>query len=321
MSSRFYLVIGNRDNLNLPDGKIPIWEVLDGGWPYFLTSLWYARRSSGYGDASGGVIPPWADNSIYDCGAWSYKTDPEPKWTPGECLELYESLASPMDIVVAPDHMIFADHDEETANYRRQITLQYAREFLQLQNGHQFQPMAVIHGQSLLQRLAMAAELLDIGYRHLALGGIARLASSRKRAIAIVEAITRLKDQEPFWLHVLGISAPSYWDVWHQLGVDSFDGTGPFRPAFFGCYLGPDGKEYSVEKDGRKNSKKQPPATEAPPCDCLACETLAQHEISVRTFGSNEHNMGRAVHNVNMYLRRLRAWEPTEPTAVQRGLL
>jgi tRNA-guanine family transglycosylase len=216
--------------------------------------------------------------------------------------------------------MVLSSHDTDEAHRRLEITEDNAREFLALHGGRDLKPMAVVHGHSLLQRISSAANLLDMGYRHLALGGIARLASSRKRAIAIVEAISRLKEQEPFWLHVLGISAASFWDAWEALDVDSFDGTGPFRPAFFGCYIGSDGTEYSVEKDGRKNSKKQPSVKNAPPCDCLACTTLKEHGISVRTFGSNEHNMGRAVHNVNMYLRTRRAWKPGAVT-VQQGLL
>jgi hypothetical protein len=316
--SAFHLVIGNRDKLKFPDRTVAIWELLDGGWQTYLTSLKYATSTG----ADGANLPPADREAMFDCGAWSYLEEEVPTWTPAQCHGHYDVLAQPGDTVFAPDHMVLPGHDPEEAARRLAITMDNAREFLALHDGRATVPMGVIHGQTIQQRTDNALALLEMGYRHLALGGIARLASAPKRAVATVEAIARLKQQEVFHLHVLGISAPSYWDTWQALGVDSFDGTGPFRAAFFGCYIGPDGREYGVEKDGRANTKKQPPVSDAPACDCLACRTLESYGYTPRTFGSNEHNMGRAVHNVNMYLRRFRQWQAGQAGSVtyQKGL-
>jgi hypothetical protein len=41
--------------------------------------------------------------------------------------------------------------------------------------------------------------------------------------------------------------------------------------------------------------------------------------VDTRQMGSNEHNMGRAVHNINQYLRAYHALQASTPT-VQLGL-
>ena len=63
--------------------------------------------------------------------------------------------------------------------------------------------------------------------------------------------------------------------------------------------------------------ENQPWSDELPPCDCPACKAMRAEGWDTRSQGGkpndserpynggNEANMGRAVHNINMYLRAL----------------
>jgi queuine/archaeosine tRNA-ribosyltransferase len=103
-------------------------------------------------------------------------------------------------------------------------------------------------------------------------------------------------------LHVLGLSSPEYARQWNQIGVQSFDGSSHFKQAFTG------GAFYTCE--GAKLIKHQaarPGNIEdlgivAPECHCRACTVLREVGIDTRSYGSNENNMGRAAHNLNMLM-------------------
>lgn len=52
----------------------------------------------------------------------------------------------------------------------------------------------------------------------------------------------------------------------------------------------------------------------APECHCRACTLLREDGVDTRTYGSNETNMGRAAHNMNMLMRAQKA-------AIQRRIV
>ena len=287
-TAQFYSVIGNRDHLKIKGTTVikePIWKFIE-GQDHWLTSLVYAK---------GAALP--LGKKFLDCGAWSYKD--KPKWTPMECVELYNQYANAGDIVTAPDHMVLRGHNEEEEKRRIDISLRNAKEFINLCPENLFS-IAATHGNSINKRIEMTYKLLELGYRHIAIGGVAGRAGNRKFVTHIIEETCKLRDQQPFYIHVLGISAMSWVPVYQEYSIDSYDGSAMFYAAFTGATY------YSLEEGLiKKYSVKKFSKDQIPECDCPACEAMMAQGDDTRTMGSNERNMGRAAHNINTYLRAL----------------
>lgn len=312
---RYYAVIGNRDHIKYQGRKAPIWEFMDqlpDGW---LTSLAYATEDLPDGE--------YSCDMIFDCGAWSYKdsNDSSPMLgkdhvTSAWAMNRYRSIARPGDLVIAPDHMLIPGLGD--MNVRRRFNQSSARRFLCECQGSGFRPMAVVHGENAGERVETARRYVDLGYTALALGGLAGQAS---RTSVVIEAVTEVRRALPgVWLHVLGLSSPNYASAWHHLGVESFDGSSHFKQAFSaGTFFAVDGPTLLKYKAGRDHV----PAG-IPDCDCRACTMLRGEDIDTRKYGSNENNMGRAVHNLNMLMRAHRHLfesRTRKPIVIQKGLL
>ena len=298
--TKYFGVVGERDYIKIEGERVPFWEFLDfrpDGW---LTSLAYHREDI-----------PANDLQMWDCGAWSYRKKSTERirrdgvsaeWA----VEEYAQYATKGAFVVAPDHMLIpaADDLEE----RRQFNRESARGFLSLAREEEFRPVAAIHGMDLEERVAHSQELVEMGYDALALGGLAARASDTRRAIKAVRAIREVT--RGVWLHVLGLSSPPYLEAWDRIGVDSCDGASHFKKAFKAgdFYVHQDGELIQL-KAARVDRETKEPKEDIPDyqCECKACQTLREYDIDTRTYGSNENNMGRAAHNLNMLMRAHRA--------------
>lgn len=281
--SKYYGVVGNRDHIKIDGEKRPFWEFLDHQPDGYLTSLVYMRKD----------LPDMP--MIFDCGAWSYRNDEYPKITPESAYEGYCQLARRGDMLIAPDHMLIPDVDLDS---RREFNLKSAKQFLNVvKNG--FTPMATSHGMDLDERIGNMRSLHKMGYHHIAIGGIAARASQKR---LVLEMVTAMRKEFPnIWIHVLGLSSPDYTAAWHRLGINSFDGSSHFKQAFTG------GAFFTVESGKLKKWQASRPGKgelpTAPICGCAACVRLHDQGIDTRTYGSNENNMGRAAHNMNMLMQ------------------
>ena len=281
--TKYLGVIGNRDHIKIGGEKRPYWEFLDSqpcGW---LTSLVYARQDL-----------PDTDFLVVDCGAWSYRLDEVPA-IDGESVWQRYARFPEKSIVVAPDHMLIPGVD---ADARKEWNAAQAKLFLK-HHDKRFVPMAVVHGRSIDERVESALFLAKLGYEHIAIGGIAAQASRKALAMAAVAAVRSVTQGR--WLHVLGLSSPEYLRQMIEIGVDSCDGSSHFKQAFTGgAYFTQEGTRLVKHQAGRPG---EPVNIVADPCDCLACRRLSNEGIDTRSYGSNEHNMGRAAHNQNMLMR------------------
>jgi hypothetical protein len=284
--SRYYGVIGNRDYIKLHGEKRPFWEFLDEQPDGWLSSLVYKRRDL-----------PVGKPMIWDCGAWSYRLKDEPDYTPQQCADLYREYAPAGSTCIAPDHMLIPGCD---AQKRREINLRNAAEFLRVCDPAHT-PMATIHGETLKERVAVALALDASGYSHLAIGGLAAQAARKTMATEIVQTLrTVVPDVH---LHVLGLSSPEYAKRWNQIGVDTFDGSSHFKQAFTaGAFYTQDGMKLTKHQAARPGNADCLGIV-APECRCRACALLREDGVDTRTYGSNETNMGRAAHNLNMLMR------------------
>lgn len=303
MSRTLYFgVVSNRDSIRLAGERLPFWEFLDEHPDGWLSSLAYGRDDV-----------PTDRPQLWDCGAWTYRDEPAPVLngqpvTAAYALWRYALVAAPGAFAVAPDHMLIPAtkagpltvHDLDE---RRRFNREAARAFLAPAREAGLRPMAVVHGQTLHERVEHAAFLLDLGYDALAVGGVAARANSYRSA---TEAVHAVRDEAPagaVHLHVLGLSAPTYYAAWCALAVDSCDGASHFKQAFTG------GKFFSLGRRGLREHRaarvrdgvRIDPLPDAW-CECRACARLREDGVDTRTYGSNEHNMGRAAHNLNMLI-------------------
>lgn len=277
----YYGVIGNRDYIKIGGEKRPFWEFLDVQPDGFLTSLVYMRKD----------LPK--THIIFDCGAWSYRLEETPKITPELAIDGYSKLARIGDFCIAPDHMLIDGVDLEA---RRKLNERWAQEFIKLLPAS-FSPMATIHGMTLEERITHGKRLIDMGYKRIAIGGVAARASQKKHVIHMISEIR--KALPDVWLHVLGLSSPDYAAAWSILQINSYDGSSHFKQAFTA------GAFYTLSNGTLKKWQAARPGEEttAPECNCKACAALREDGIDTRTYGSNENNMGRAAHNMNALMK------------------
>lgn len=285
--SIYYGVIGNRDHIKKNKGtpaeeKRPFWEYLDEHPEGWLTSIAYKRDDL-----------PETLNLIYDCGAWSYKHKDAPPLDADGASTFYNDHAPVGTKCVAPDHMLIPGTDVDS---RRDWNYEQASKFIDILPHHLI-PMAVIHGDTIDERIDHAAELMSLGYEFLSVGGVAARASQKTRVFSIVSALR--EETRGKYLHVLGLSSPEYAAKWQYTGIDSFDGSSHFKQAFTaGAFFAQQSASLSKYQAARPGE----PVT-APECSCTACSKLREENIDTRTYGSNENNMGRAAHNMNMLMK------------------
>jgi hypothetical protein len=288
--TRYFAVVGNRDDIKLRGERLPFWRFLNVQPDGYLTSLAYARTE----------LPDAP--LILDCGAWSYRTADVPRLgrqdvTPAWALSRYLAIGAgaPAVVGVAPDHMLIPGLGD--LDTRRELNRANAAAFIALARDSGITPMACAHGITTAERVAYGLELAALGYRHIALGGLAGQASRKAWA---VETVAACRAALPgVWLHVLGLSSPSYMAAWQAIGVDSCDGSSHFKQAFtagvFFVEAGGELVKYQAARPGE--------AVTAPLCGCRACTLLRADGVDTRAYGSNQHNMGRAAHNLNMLMR------------------
>jgi hypothetical protein len=282
----YFGVVGNRDYIKRHGERRPFWEYLDQQPDGWLTSLVYRRKDL-----------PEGKPMIYDCGAWSYKDSEIPPVTSEQVAVAYAEHAPEGSMVIAPDHMLIEGSDVE---YRRKWNAEQALRFLD-DCPPNMKPMACVHGMDLLERVKHAQWLASMGYTHIAIGGLAARASQKKLVTSWVEAIRGAVPNA--WLHVLGLSSPDYMRTWRAFGVQSADGSSHFKQAFTGgAFFTQEGAKLTKHQAARPGNVDDLGIV-APACNCKACATLAEEGVDTRSYGSNEHNMGRAAHNLNMLMR------------------
>ena len=200
-----------------------------------------------------------------DCGAFSYASKDKPPFTPEEAASLYHRFG--FDVGASVDHIPLAEivikNDKGelvrqvlTKSKRRcrmQLTAQNAEAFLATCKRHRYKfvPVGVIQGLNTESYVHYVHEYLDMGYQHIALGGLVPKPDSEILAIcsAVRQAIqnrTRI-EKENVWLHLFGILRPMIQPSFRLLGVSSFDSASYLRKAWLRSdqnYLAADGSRW-----------------------------------------------------------------------------
>ncbi|MDZ8084169.1 MAG: hypothetical protein RMY16_01025 [Nostoc sp. DedQUE12b] len=326
MKLGFYPVLGKSDFVRSKGKKIPIWQLLEYqpvGWLYSL-----AIKAE--------IVPD--SPIIHDCGAFNYRDQDIPtlngKYVDAHwSIHRYRERSKVGDIIVCPDHLLVGENIRE----RQEYNLKQAETFIQLAKSYLPNriPLAVIHGQSLSERLEVAKYLLGLGYRHLGIGGLVSQAREYSINLHIIKTITQVvrslinservlpkADAMPAadvaiaplhepnaHLHVFGLCSPQYAKAFIQMGL-SFDGSTFIREGLGG------GMFVSHEE----KLIRIPPTHCVPKCNCHVCRVLNRHRIDPRlTNKGRTHTMGRIAHNLNLVIGTYRKFTPKEKVYLVAG--
>jgi len=182
-----------------------------------------------------------------DCGAWSYYPMEVPPYTTDEILDYYESLG--FDIGVSIDHLIGPTTRDELERRRRyKITVDNAERFIKghTDGNYKFTPSGVAQGWDPVSYRDAVRDLIDMGYKHISLGGLAK--ANDRDILEIMRSVSQVLSEE-IKLHLFGVGRLELLGAVHKLGVTSFDCARPLRQAWGGVtsnYYGPEGGTYSA---------------------------------------------------------------------------
>lgn len=207
-----------------------------------------------------------------DCGAFSYVNEEQPTVPVEQAAALYELYG--FDFGASVDHIPVRKISrqgemkqlaEEERQERVTITRTNAREFIQATKKRKatFNPVGTIQGLNPKQYAESVREYFDLGYRHLAIGGLVPLRDVEIERIvrAVIKSANELKERP--WIHLFGVFRPKLQDLFRELKIDSFDSATYFRKAWLRSdqnYLGANGKWYAairvpMTSDGRTRKR------------------------------------------------------------------
>lgn len=175
-----------------------------------------------------------------DCGAFSYVKCQTPPYGPEDTVEFY--AAGEFTHGCSIDHIIFEfdtnvsgmEGGTNESRERYKATLQLATEFYRESKilSENFTPIGVIQGWSPDSMADAAKNLVKMGYRYLALGGLVPLKTPQ-----IHQAVSTVQDAISQWanvrLHLLGFAkADNLHEFTKYDRIASFDSSSPLIRAF-----------------------------------------------------------------------------------------
>lgn len=210
-----------------------------------------------------------------DCGAFSYVNEDKPAISVEQAIALYDLHG--FDFGASVDHIpvpvIEQDRkkiqlSEAQRQARVRITKENAELFFELARKRQagFTPVGTIQALTPSGYAQNARYYHELGYRHIALGGLVPLSDTLVEEIVtkVMAEVGTLKPRP--WVHLFGVFRPKLQAKFRELKVDSFDSASYFRKAWLRSdqnYLAPNGKWYAalrvpMTSDGRtrKNLEK-----------------------------------------------------------------
>ena len=191
-----------------------------------------------------------------DCGAFTYKDQDEPPYSPEQVADFYERCE--FDFGVSVDHVVlqFQDQQEipdisavpEQWKERQELTLELADEFLSLYESrdYSFYPVGIAQGWSPQSYAEAVDSLQKMGYDFIALGGL--VPAKTRQIVQALKAIDEIRTPSTR-LHLFGISRFEHAREFSQYGVASIDSTAPLKKAFKSTrdnYYTPDGTYMAI---------------------------------------------------------------------------
>jgi len=220
-----------------------------------------------------------------DCGAFSYAGRHDPAISVERAIAVYELYD--FDLGASVDHIPLAEivaksgkrrtlsHEERKR--RVSLTRSNAAEFMALwkARGCKFTPVGIIQGIDAHGYAKQVPKYIEMGYTHLALGGLVPRGDEEIREIVSeVSRVLKPYRDRP-WLHLLGIFRPKLQPLFRESGVNSFDSASYFRKAWLRSdqnYLGTDDEWYAA--------LRVPPASD--PSTLKRLKKSGEREVTIR---------------------------------------
>ena len=183
-----------------------------------------------------------------DCGAFGYVDQYDPPYETSEILDYYENLG--FQIGVSIDHLIVGKYaaDVGERNRRYKLTQKNAQAFIdQYKKGtYTFLPSGVAQGWDAKSYRDSVANLIDMGYQHICLGGLVRTNTQ-----GIIDILKEIKPLIPDYLqlHLFGIARLEACEAFRRLGVSAMDSASHLRRAWLGSdsnYFTLNGQKYAA---------------------------------------------------------------------------
>jgi hypothetical protein len=178
-----------------------------------------------------------------DCGAFQFINEKVPPYSCEEICEYYETCG--FDYGMTLDHLItkfslefdegnslFIQQPTDEMKFRYRLTLDNGKEILRLCNSrkHSFTPIGVVQGWSPKTYLDGVHELIDAGFKYLAIGGMAR--GSNSEIEPLLQAIAPAIKESGVELHFLGVARFNVFEQFKKAGVTSCDSASTLFQAF-----------------------------------------------------------------------------------------
>ena len=193
-----------------------------------------------------------------DCGAFSYVSEDEPTISVEQAVALYDLYG--FDFGASVDHIPVQKFNkngdlttlsEKERQARVDLTHANAERFIEITKRRkaQFNPVGTIQALTPELYAKSVRDYYNLGYRHLALGGLVPLSDSEIEKIVKEVMATADELKERPWIHLFGIFRPKLQDLFRELKIDSFDSATYFRKAWLRSnrnYLSKDGKWYAA---------------------------------------------------------------------------
>ena len=175
-----------------------------------------------------------------DCGSFGYLGQSDPVFGTEEIVDHYERLG--FDYGVSVDHIVLPEFAEQR-EYRYELTLRNAEAFLRMHRDGEFGfiPVGAVQGWDESTYVQAVEALIEMGYRYVAIGGLAR---SNSRTIARILTSVSLAVARRARVHVFGVARASLLPLLLELEITSADSAAPLRQAWLAAkdnYYTPDG--------------------------------------------------------------------------------
>jgi len=170
-----------------------------------------------------------ADLELFgDCGAFGYLDQRDPAFTTEEILEYYDRLG--FNYGVSVDHIVLPEFEDQR-DHRYALTQRNADDFLRMHRDNKlnFTPVGAVQGWDEHTYAEAAESLIEMGYRYIAVGGLAR--SNSPTVSRILNAVSQVVAARAA-IHVFGVARASLLPLLLDLGVASADSAAPLRQAW-----------------------------------------------------------------------------------------
>lgn len=207
-----------------------------------------------------------------DCGAFSYVNEEVPSMSVDQAIALYDLHG--FDFGTSVDHIpipfverngikiqLSLTERQKRVNTTKENAIQFIEQAIRRKVG--FTPVGAIQGLDPEGYINMVKIYHEVGYRHMAIGGLVPLPD-----VIVDEIVTKVmvvvnKLSPRPWIHLFGVFRPKLQEKFRALKVDSFDSATYFRKAWLRSdqnYLATNGKWYAairvpMTSDGRTRKK------------------------------------------------------------------